>query len=209
MNEAKKPDRAPDRVPGQTSDGPSTSRQAAGQTGMQPPEQVDAPASLGAVSGHSERSGQSDRSDQRPLADVEAFESLPASLNPLWQKTALVSLVALFLWCIAWEIWLAPLKPGGTFMFLKALPLAFAIRGVAKGSLYTLQWSSMLILLYFMEGVVRVASDPPGPSILMAWIEIVLSSVFFVAALAYLRPAKKAYKQKHKSKKHKAETQGG
>lgn len=115
--------------------------------------------------------------------------------NPLWQRIALVSLIALFLWCLAWEIWLAPLKPGGSFMFLKALPLAFAIRGVAKGSLYTLQWASMLILLYFMEGVVRVASDPAGPSILMAWVEVVLSSVFFVAALAYLKPAKKAHKQ--------------
>lgn len=200
MNEAKKPDRAP----GRTSDRPLTSRQTAGQTSLQTREQVNASESRGEVSGHSKRSDQSDRSDQRPLADVEAFESLPASLNPLWQRTALVSLVALFLWCIAWEIWLAPLKPGGSFMFLKALPLAFALRGVAKGSLYTLQWSSMLILLYFMEGVVRVASDPPGPSILMAWVEIVLSSVFFVAALAYLRPAKKAYKQKRK-----AETQGG
>ena len=137
--------------------------------------------------------------DADSIRESEAFVSLPASLNPLWQKTALVSLIALFLWCIAWEIWLAPLKPGGTFMFLKAVPLAFAIRGVAKGSLYTLQWASMLILLYFMEGVVRVASDPPGASIMMAWVEIVLSTVFFFAALAYLRPAKQAYKRQRKA----------
>lgn len=113
----------------------------------------------------------------------------------VWQQTAFYSLVALFLWSLAWEIWLAPLKPGGSLLFLKALPLAFAIRGVGKGNLYTLQWASMLILLYFMEGVVRVVSDPPGPSIFMAWIEIVLSFVFFVSALAYLRPAKVAAKK--------------
>jgi uncharacterized membrane protein len=43
--------------------------------------------------------------------------------------------------------------------------------------------------------VVRAMSDPPGPSILMAWLEIVLSSVFFLAALLYVRPAKRYAKQ--------------
>ena len=102
--------------------------------------------------------------------------------------------MGLFLWCLAWEIWLAPLKPGGTLLFLKALPLVFAFRGVSRGSLYTLQWASMLVLLYLMEGVVRVMSDPPGPSVYMAWVEILLSLTFFVSALAYVRPAKVAHK---------------
>ncbi len=105
------------------------------------------------------------------------------------------SLLALFILCLLWEIWLAPLRAGGTLLFLKALPLAFAFRGVSKGSLYTIQWASMLVLLYLMEGVVRVMSDPPGPSITMAWIEIVLSSIFFFAALFYVRPAKRFAKQ--------------
>ena len=77
-------------------------------------------------------------------------------------------------------------------LFLKALPLAFAVRGVARGSLYTIQWASMLVLLYLMEGVVRVMSDPPGPSIAAAWIEIVLASVFFFCSILYVRPAKRA-----------------
>jgi uncharacterized membrane protein len=119
----------------------------------------------------------------------------PPKLNVALQRTALVSLVALFLLCLLWEIWLAPLRPGGTLLFLKALPLAFAFRGVSKGSLYTIQWASMLVLVYLMEGVVRAMSDPPGPSILMAWLEIVLSSVFFFAALFYVRPAKRYAKQ--------------
>lgn len=107
----------------------------------------------------------------------------------------MLSLLALFVLCILWEIWLAPLRAGGTLLFLKALPLAFAFRGVSKGSLYTIQWASMLVLLYLMEGVVRVMSDPPGPSIAMAWIEIVLSSIFFFAALFYVRPAKRFAKE--------------
>jgi len=116
-------------------------------------------------------------------------------LNVALQRTAMFSLIALFILCVLWEIWLAPLRAGGTLLFLKALPLACAFRGVSKGSLYTIQWASMLVLLYLMEGVVRVMSDPPGPSILMAWIEIVLSSIFFFAALFYVRPAKRFAKQ--------------
>jgi len=115
------------------------------------------------------------------------------------QRVALGSLLALFLWCLAWEIFLAPLRPGGTLLFLKALPLAFAFRGVAKGNLYTMQWASMLVLLYLMEGVVRVMSDPPGPSIGMAWVEILLSTTFFMAAILYVRPAKRAAKQASKN----------
>ncbi len=107
------------------------------------------------------------------------------------QRVALISLMALFLWCLAWEIFLAPLRPG-SLLFLKAVPLIFAFRGVSKGSLYTMQWASMLVLLYLMEGVVRVASDPPGPSILMAWVEIFLATTFFIAAIMYVHPAKRA-----------------
>lgn len=117
------------------------------------------------------------------------------TLNVALQRTAMFSLIALFILCVLWEIWLAPLRAGGTLLFLKALPLACAFRGVSKGSLYTIQWASMLVLLYLMEGVVRVMSDPPGPSIAMAWMEIVLSSIFFFAALFYVRPAKRFAKQ--------------
>ena len=110
-------------------------------------------------------------------------------LNVALQRIAIVCLFGLFFLCLLWEIWLAPLKPGGTLLFLKALPLAFAMRGTLRGSLYTIQWSSMLVLLYLMEGVVRVMSDPPGPSIAMAWIEIVLATGFFFSSVFYVRPA--------------------
>lgn len=122
----------------------------------------------------------------------------PPVLNLMLQRIALISLLALMLLCVLWETWLAPLRPGGTLLFMKALPLAFAVRGVARGSLYTIQWASMLILLYLMEGVVRVMSDPTGPSIALAWLEILLSSVFFIASLLYVRPAKRAAKEAKK-----------
>jgi|GEM_PF-97897 uncharacterized membrane protein len=131
---------------------------------------------------------------------TEAFAA-PFLLNAALQRTAVASYLGLFCLCVLWEIWLAPLKPGGTLLFLKALPLAFAVRGVVRGSLYTIQWASMLVLLYLMEGVVRVMSDPPGPSISLAWIEIALASVFFFSSIFYVRPAKRAAKALQKAEK--------
>ena len=79
-------------------------------------------------------------------------------------------------------------------MLLKALPLA-SLRGILRGNLYTYQWASMLSLLYLMEGVVRAMSDPAPLSVAMAWGEILLSTVFFVSAIFYVRPAKRAARE--------------
>ena len=99
------------------------------------------------------------------------------------------ALLALIVLCVAWEIWLAPLKPGGTLLALKALPLALPLSGVLEGKRYTYQWSSMLILAYFAEGVTRAWSEA-GLSQKMAVTEIALSVVFFIAAVSYARAAK-------------------
>lgn len=128
-------------------------------------------------------------------------ENAAIVLSKRLKLAANISLWLLFLLCLAWEIFLAPLRPGGTLLFLKALPLVFAFRGVARGSLYTMQWAAMLVLLYLMEGATRVMSDPPGPSIAMAWLEILLSLTFFFAAIFYVRPAKIAAKAAEQAKK--------
>ncbi|MEI2414874.1 DUF2069 domain-containing protein [Orrella sp. JC864] len=117
---------------------------------------------------------------------------MQVELNPALRRLATGSLLALLLLCVAWETVLAPVRPGGSWLLLKALPLAFPLRGVARGSVYTMQWASMLVLLYLMEGVVRAMSDPPGLSVALAWLEIVLSLVFFFSAIFYVRPAKQA-----------------
>ena len=88
--------------------------------------------------------------------------------------------------CLAWELWLAPLRPGGSFIALKALPLAFPLKGIFSGTRYTYQWSSMLILAYFAEGVTRAWGER-GMSQALAAGEIVLSVVFFAAAVAFAR----------------------
>ena len=110
--------------------------------------------------------------------------------------TALFLLIAL---CLAWELWLAPLRPGGSWLVLKVLPLLLPLRGVLKGSLYTMQWAAMLILLYFMEGVVRAYSDPSPMSAWMGGLETVLALAFYLCAIFYVRPAKRAARQRVKA----------
>ncbi|MDA8108960.1 MAG: DUF2069 domain-containing protein [Betaproteobacteria bacterium] len=100
---------------------------------------------------------------------------------------ASVSLAALIVLCLAWELWLAPLRPGGSLMALKALPLVLPLAGVLRGRRYTYQWSSMLVLGYFTEGVVRAWSDATAASRLAAGTEIVLSVLYVAAAVSYVR----------------------
>lgn len=119
-------------------------------------------------------------------------------LNHSLRYISFFSLLALIVLGLLWEMWLAPLRPGGSLLALKIMPLLIPLRGVWRGDLYTMQWSSMLILLYFMEGVVRAMSDPNTESIYLAIIQIVLTFIFYVAAIMYLRPAKKAAKTRQK-----------
>ncbi len=101
-------------------------------------------------------------------------------------RIAAATLVALLLLCLAWELWLAPLRPGGSLLALKALPLALPLSGILKGKRYTYQWSSMLILAYFAEGVTRAWAEH-GPARFLACFEVLLSVAFFAAAVSYAR----------------------
>ncbi len=107
------------------------------------------------------------------------------------------SLIALIALCAAWELWLAPVRPGGSWLALKALLLAWPLLGVLRRNRYTMQWASMFILLFFTEGIVRATSDA-GLSRSLAWGEVLLCVVFFVATIFYLRPFKHAAKARAK-----------
>lgn len=108
----------------------------------------------------------------------------PAALR----ATASASLIALILLGLAWEVWLAPLRPGGSWLMLKVLPLLAALFGILHGRLYTYRWSTLMIWLYFCEGSVRAWSDP-APGNWLGGAEVVLSLVFFSAAALYTRRA--------------------
>lgn len=69
------------------------------------------------------------------------------------------SLIALIILCLAWEGPLAPIKPEGSKLILKAVPLLLPLFGILNGRRYTYQWASMFILIYFTEGAVRAWAD--------------------------------------------------
>jgi uncharacterized membrane protein len=102
------------------------------------------------------------------------------------RRGASATLVALILLCLAWELWLAPLRPGGSFMALKALPLVFPLAGILQGNRRTYQWSSLLILAYFAEGVTRAWSDS-GLSQMISFLETAMATIFFVLVVSYAR----------------------
>jgi uncharacterized membrane protein len=116
---------------------------------------------------------------------------LQKSLSSYARVIASAALAGLILLCLAWELWLAPLRPGGSLIALKALPLALPLMGILEGKRYTYQWSSMLILAYFAEGVTRAWSDA-GLSRGLALLETVLSVAFFSAAVAYARLSRRS-----------------
>lgn len=103
--------------------------------------------------------------------------------------TACGSLIALTMLCLVWELWLAPLRPGGSWLVLKALPLLLPLAGTLRGRAYTYRWAMLLVLLYFAEGSVRAWSER-GVSSCLALAEAALALVFFGAAIAFVRAAR-------------------
>ena len=99
---------------------------------------------------------------------------------------ASASLIALILLCLVWEAVLAPLKPNGSLLILKTLPLLIPLFGILKGKRYTYQWASMFILLYFTEGCVRAWADT-GLSAKLAMIEVALTLLFFMCTIYYAK----------------------
>lgn len=109
---------------------------------------------------------------------------------------ASAAIVDLILLSVAWEWLIAPLRPGGSWLILKALPLVIMLPGIWRANIYTMQWSSMAILIYTTEGLVRVSES--GWNGWMAIIELMLSVTVFIALLMYLKPIKAAAKAKAK-----------
>jgi uncharacterized membrane protein len=105
-----------------------------------------------------------------------------------YQLIATAAFVDLFILCIAWEWFISPLRPGGSWLILKAIPLLFAIPGLWRGNVYTMQWASMLVLLYVTEGLVRILET--GTNFWMAVLETAIGTVGFICLLVYLKPIK-------------------
>jgi len=113
--------------------------------------------------------------------------SPPLSPAVRWTRTLAVgSLLGLIALGLAWELWLAPLRPGGSWLVIKVLPLTIPLAGLLKNRMYTYRWVSLLVWLYFTEGAVRATSDT-GLSAVLAGIEVLLCVVLFVACALHVR----------------------
>jgi uncharacterized membrane protein len=102
---------------------------------------------------------------------------------------SVISLIALIFLGLAWELALAPVRPGGSLLALKILPLLAPLFGILRGKIYTYQWTSMLVLAYFAEGAVRAWSDR-GLSAHLAAAEAVLAFACFLACIFFVRAAR-------------------
>lgn len=102
------------------------------------------------------------------------------------RAVAVACVLALIVLGLAWELWLAPVRSGGSWLALKVLPLCFPLAGLLRNRMYTYRWVSLLVWLYFTEGVVRAASDR-GPGRWLAAIEVVLCLLLFAACVLHVR----------------------
>lgn len=99
-----------------------------------------------------------------------------------WPILATVAAVALLLLGLAWELLLDPLRPGGSWLALKVVPLAIALPGLWRGKPYTFKWMSLMIWFYVGEALVRVAGLTPVER-LLAWHYLALSVALSVAVM--------------------------
>ncbi|BET26472.1 putative membrane protein [Limnobacter thiooxidans] len=105
-----------------------------------------------------------------------------------WVSVA--SLLGLIALCVVWELFVAPLRPGGSWLVLKVLPLLLIVPGIFKQRVRTYQATSLLVWLYFAEGATRASSDPALASQLMAGLEVLLTVVLFASVSVYARTYK-------------------
>ena len=110
----------------------------------------------------------------------------PAKPIQITRWVAVGSVLGLILLSLAWELFLAPLQPGGSWLALKALPLCIPLAGLLKNRMYTYRWVSLVVWLYFTEGVVRAYGDRP-PGNFLAMLEIVLCLLLFSACAMHVR----------------------
>ncbi len=118
-----------------------------------------------------------------PTLPVTSAPSAPVALT---RWLAVGSLLGLIVLGLAWELVLAPVRPGGSLLALKVLPLCLPLAGLLKHRMYTYRWVSLLVWLYFTEGAVRATSDR-APSNYLAMAEVALCLLLFVACALHVR----------------------
>ncbi len=103
-----------------------------------------------------------------------------------YQLLTSTSLIGLIFLCLAWEGWLAPLRPGGSWLILKGAFLLAPLFGILRGKRYTYKWLSLFIQFYLLEGFTRATSEH-GMTQWLAVAECTLASIVFVSSILFIR----------------------
>ena len=117
---------------------------------------------------------------------VPATQAVPPRVQQL-RALSVALLLALIVLGAGWELWWAPVRPGGSALFIKVLPLCLAVAGLLRHRLYTYRWLSLLVWLYVAEAGVRLWSDLLPLSRALAWGELLLSVALFISLSVYIR----------------------
>ena len=112
-----------------------------------------------------------------------------------YQFIASASLIALIFLCLGWELWWAPLKPGGSWLVLKSVFLLAPLFGILRGKRYTYKWLSLFIQFYVLEGLTRATSDH-GLSQQLAIVESILAIIFFITVILFVRATRPTPEEK-------------
>lgn len=112
------------------------------------------------------------------------------SAAALLHRAAAGTYLILFALLAAWLVWLNP--PPKALMSLSALtllaPLLLPLRGLLSGRRYTVAWSTLFIVLYFVHGISTAAGPVPDRWIGVA--EAALSVLYFLFAVGYVRKSR-------------------
>ena len=127
-----------------------------------------------------------------PTPDAGASAAAAAAATPArvpapiaWTRSlAITCVLGLIALGLAWELWLAPTGRGT--LALKVLPLFLPLPGLLRHRMYTYRWVSLLVWLYFTEGVVRATSEH-GIGAWLASIEVLLCLLLFAACATHVR----------------------
>jgi uncharacterized membrane protein len=112
-----------------------------------------------------------------------------------YQLITSASLIALIFLCLGWELWWAPLRPGGSWLVLKAVFLLAPLFGILRGKRYTYKWLSLFIQFYLLEGVTRATTEH-GLSQQLAIGESLLAVIIFIVCILFVRATRLPQEEK-------------
>lgn len=88
-----------------------------------------------------------------------------------------------------WEWRLAPLRPNGSWLVLKAVPLAAVLPFLLRGGTGARFATALLLLAYFAEGIVRALTEQ-GRGAIVAAVAAALALLAFAALFIAARAAR-------------------